>query len=92
MGASEWGKPPNALRAKGVEKEEEEEEDMGLAGRTDIRSLYAPWNKHPRQVPVTFDMQPGLETDHSPPSMAEVKNAWSYTCTSPVRLHGVMLS
>jgi len=30
MGASEWmgrGKPPNALRAKGVEKEEEEEEE-----------------------------------------------------------------
>jgi hypothetical protein len=24
MGASEWGKPPNALRAKGVEKEEED--------------------------------------------------------------------
>jgi hypothetical protein len=24
MGASEWGKPSNALRAKGVEKEEEE--------------------------------------------------------------------
>jgi hypothetical protein len=24
MGASEWGKPPNALRAKGIEKEEEE--------------------------------------------------------------------
>jgi len=23
MGASEWGKPPNALRAKGVEKEED---------------------------------------------------------------------
>jgi hypothetical protein len=27
MGASEWGKPPNALRAKGVKKEEEEEEE-----------------------------------------------------------------
>jgi hypothetical protein len=27
MGALEWGKPPNALRAKGVEKEEEEEEE-----------------------------------------------------------------
>jgi len=27
MGASEWGKPPNALRAKEVEKEEEEEEE-----------------------------------------------------------------
>jgi hypothetical protein len=24
MGASEWGKPPSALRAKGVEKEEED--------------------------------------------------------------------
>jgi hypothetical protein len=23
--------------------------------------------------------QPGLEADHSPPSSAEVKNAWSYT-------------
>jgi hypothetical protein len=23
MGASEWGKPPNTLRAKGVKKEEE---------------------------------------------------------------------
>jgi hypothetical protein len=23
MGASEWGKPPNALRAKGIEKEED---------------------------------------------------------------------
>jgi hypothetical protein len=25
MGASEWGKPPSALRAKGVEEEEEDE-------------------------------------------------------------------
>jgi hypothetical protein len=32
--------------------------------------------------------RPGREPDHSPPSSAEVKNAWSYT--SP--LHGVMLS
>jgi ribosomal protein L31E len=34
MGASEWmkgrGKPPNALRAKWVEKEEEEEEEEVL--------------------------------------------------------------
>jgi hypothetical protein len=27
MGASEWGKPPNAIRTKGAEKEEEEEEE-----------------------------------------------------------------
>jgi hypothetical protein len=28
----------------------------------------------------------------SPPSSAEVKNAWSYTATPPIRLHGVVLS
>jgi hypothetical protein len=32
------------------------------------------------------------ESDHSPPSRAEVKNAWSYTSTLPIRLHGVVLS
>jgi hypothetical protein len=26
---------------------------------------------------------PGREADHSPPSSAEVKNAWSYTFTRP---------
>jgi hypothetical protein len=34
----------------------------------------------------------GLEADHSHQSSAQVKNAWSYTCTSPICLHGVMLS
>jgi hypothetical protein len=32
------------------------------------------------------------EADHSPISSAEVKNAWSYTSTPPIRLHGVVLS
>jgi hypothetical protein len=31
------------------------------------------------------------EADHSPPSGAEVKNAWSYTFTIALRLHGVVL-
>jgi hypothetical protein len=35
--------------------------------------------------------RPGRETDHSLPSSAEVKNAWSYTSTSQC-LHGVVLS
>jgi hypothetical protein len=35
---------------------------------------------------------PGRETDHSPPSSAWVKNAWSYTSTPPIRFHGVVLS
>jgi hypothetical protein len=35
--------------------------------------------------------RPGREADHSPPSSAEVKNAWSYTSSPPIRLHGVVL-
>jgi len=30
-------------------------------------------------------------TDHSTPSSAEVKNAWSYNSTPPIRFCGVML-
>jgi hypothetical protein len=36
--------------------------------------------------------RPGREADHSGPSSAEVKNAWSYTSTPPIRLHVVVLS
>jgi hypothetical protein len=35
---------------------------------------------------------PGREADHSPPSSVEVKNTWSYTYTTPIRLHSVVLS
>jgi hypothetical protein len=31
------------------------------------------------------------EADHSPPSIAEVQNAWRCTSTFPVRFHDVML-
>jgi hypothetical protein len=31
------------------------------------------------------------EADRSRPCSAEVKNAWSYTSTTPIRLHGVVL-
>jgi len=33
--------------------------------------------------------KPGREADHSPPSNAEVDNAWSYSSTPPIRLHSV---
>jgi hypothetical protein len=36
--------------------------------------------------------RPESEADHLSLSSAEVKNAWSYTFTFPVRLHGVVLS
>jgi hypothetical protein len=32
------------------------------------------------------------EADHLPPSSVEIKNAWSYTSTRRMRLHGVVLS
>jgi hypothetical protein len=36
--------------------------------------------------------RPECEAYHSPPSTAEVKNAWRYNSTPPTRLHGVVLS
>jgi len=33
--------------------------------------------------------QSGHEVDHSLPPSAKVKNAWHYTSTSPIHLHGV---
>jgi len=34
---------------------------------------------------------PGGKADHSPPSSAEIKNAWSYTSTPLVCLQGMVL-
>jgi hypothetical protein len=36
--------------------------------------------------------RPGREADHSPLPSTEVKNAWSYTSTPSILLHGVVLS
>jgi len=36
--------------------------------------------------------RPGRGADHSPAFIAEVKNAWSYTITPTIRLHGVVLN
>jgi len=36
--------------------------------------------------------RPGHEADYSPPSSAEVKNAWNYTSTPPVSLNDVVLN
>jgi hypothetical protein len=53
---------------------------------------------HPASYPMgTRGSFPGVkwperEADHSPPSTAEVKNAWSYTSTPSIRLHGVVPS
>jgi len=36
--------------------------------------------------------QPGCEANQSPPSSAKVKNAWSFTSTPQIHLHGMLLS
>jgi len=36
--------------------------------------------------------RPGREANHAPPYSAEDEDAWSYTSTSPVRLHGMVLN
>jgi hypothetical protein len=47
-----------------------------------------------QRIPGALSLEvkrPGREADLSPPSNAEVKNAWSYTFTPPILLHVVML-
>jgi hypothetical protein len=36
--------------------------------------------------------RPHREADRSPPSSAEVKNAWCYTTTPPIYLHGIVFN
>jgi hypothetical protein len=78
------------------------DEDSLLLFQTDDTSYVTPGNfshhhvqtgsgAHSGSYPVGVK-QPGREPDHSPPPGAKVKNAWSYTSTSPIRLHGVVLS
>jgi len=46
---------------------------------------------------VTGELSPGIkrpghEAGHSLPTSTEVKNGWSYTTTTPIRPHGVVLN
>jgi hypothetical protein len=45
----------------------------------------------PTQPPIQRVRRPLCEADHSPQSTAEVKNAWNYTSTASMRLHGMVL-
>jgi hypothetical protein len=36
---------------------------------------------------ITIQLRQGREADHSPPSNAEIKAAWSHTSTPPIHLH-----
>jgi hypothetical protein len=62
---------------------------------TTSRTALGPIQPPMQWVPGALSLavqRPGLGGDHTPPSSAEVKNAWSYNSTPPIRLHGVVLS
>jgi hypothetical protein len=62
---------------------------------TASRTALGPTQPPIQWVPGAFSLGVkwlGREADHSSPSSAEVKNAWSYTSISPIRLNGVVLS
>jgi hypothetical protein len=61
------------------------------ASRTALGPTQPPIQRLPAALSLVVK-RPGREADHSPPPSAEVKNAWSYTTTPPIRLHGVVLS
>jgi hypothetical protein len=60
--------------------------------------LYTDHETYPASYPVgTIGFFLGVkrqrrDPDRSPSSSAEVKDAWSYTSTPPIRLQGVVLS
>jgi hypothetical protein len=62
-----------------------------IASRTALGSTQPPIQWVPEALSRGLK-RPGRETDHSPLSSAEVKNAWSYTSSPRIRLHGVVLS
>jgi hypothetical protein len=64
---------------------------FSTVSRTDLGPTQPPIQWVPQALFLGIK-RPGREADHSPPSSADVKNAWSYTSTPPIRLHVVVLS
>jgi hypothetical protein len=59
------------------------------ASRTALGPTQPPIQWVPGALSLGLKRQ-GREADHSPPSSAEVKEAWSYTSTPLIRLYGVV--
>jgi hypothetical protein len=72
--------------------------NFSISGFRTLRYCIQGSGAHPASYPVSDGgsflgvKRPESGADYSPPSSAEVKNAWSYTSTPPIRLHGVVLS
>jgi hypothetical protein len=70
-------------------------DDRGSKFTTASRPALGPTQPHIQWVKEALSLRvkrSGREADHSPPSSVEVKNAWSYNSTPPIRLNGVVLS
>jgi len=59
------------------------------AFRPALGPIQPPIQCEPGSLPMEL-RRPGREADHSPPSNAEVNNAWNYTSNPPIRLQGVV--
>jgi hypothetical protein len=72
------------------------EEPSGMQ-QTYVKGVYVS-GTHPASYPIGTKgsslgvKRPGREANHPHPSSTEVKNAWSYTSSPPVRLHSMVLS
>jgi hypothetical protein len=62
-----------------------------IASRPALEPTQPPIQWIPGALSVALK-RPAREADHSLPSRDGVKNAWSYTFTPPIRLHGVVFS
>jgi hypothetical protein len=68
---------------------------LGIFFTTVSRTALGPTQPPIQWVPGALSLgvkRPGRETDHSPPSSAEVKECQELYLHSPIRLHGVVLS
>jgi hypothetical protein len=71
------------------DREFESWQGLGIFFITTFRPDLGPTQPPIQWIPGALSLgekRPGHEADRSPPSSAEVKNTWSYTSTSPVRL------
>jgi hypothetical protein len=68
-------------------------EGMGIfLFTTAFRPALGPTQPPIQWVPAALSFRlkwPDREVDHSPPSSTEIKNAWRYTSTPPVRIRSV---
>jgi hypothetical protein len=89
---SQWYSTGYGLDDRGFESQEELRIFLfTTASRLALGLTQPPIQWAPGVLPLGVK-RPGREADYSPPSSADVKNAWNYTSTPPINLRGVVPS